>query len=575
MAIPQMDPAIMAKMGMQNPFMPPQPPPPTSATMGFQPYASDPQNQHKIAPFMSQPDQPLHPNQPGQMAILNPPKPAPMASTQPPTFASVRAAAANPAAPEPAPPDLNAPVNLPQTSPVIQTKAPKVTFDQLGHDQDVLRQYQTEGAGLNKINNPFLRGLAKVGDIAAPFLVGGGAMAIPGTTAHNLWLQDRQAGRIQSDQDALNNLLAQQKTQADIGHTQAETTAQQLVTISHDEAERLGNPSLEGQQVTQQAFQHILTNANTNQTRLQTNANTNQTRKDIAVAQGLTREKLAQLKPEQRDDKAIRLMQIPPTQRSDADNSYLAAYARWVDQTKTQPGIARAQAFAMFRPVKIVDDDGNEHYQYAGEAIKSGANTAGSMNFKTAAAMAKFMTSGKGGNTMTAYRTATDHLDLLGQAADALDNGDVQSINRLSNAWKEQTGQAGPTNFNSVKAMLSGELANVAKVTGATDSEIATAKEQINRAASPEQLRGVIETNQDLMDQKAKEMFEQYQSGMQGTPDFSRGGMNPARRTPVNGNGNPLKPPAQAGPKVGDVEGGFRFKGGNPADPNAWEKAVK
>jgi hypothetical protein len=39
------------------------------------------------------------------------------------------------------------------------------------------------------------------------------------------------------------------------------------------------------------------------------------------------------------------------------------------------------------------------------------------------------------------------------------------------------------------------------------------------------------------MDQKAKEMFEQYQSGMQGNPVMTSGGMNPASRHPLSAHG--------------------------------------
>ncbi|MFC0304390.1 D-Ala-D-Ala carboxypeptidase family metallohydrolase [Rhizorhabdus histidinilytica] len=38
------------------------------------------------------------------------------------------------------------------------------------------------------------------------------------------------------------------------------------------------------------------------------------------------------------------------------------------------------------------------------------------------------------------------------------------------------------------------------------------------------------------------------------------------------GGSAPSAPAAPRQPKAGDVEGGYRFKGGNPADPNRWEK---
>ena len=40
----------------------------------------------------------------------------------------------------------------------------------------------------------------------------------------------------------------------------------------------------------------------------------------------------------------------------------------------------------------------------------------------------------------------------------------------------------------------------------------------------------------------------------------------------VNGIPHMVQPDAQSGPQPGTVEDGYRFKGGNPADPNSWEQ---
>jgi hypothetical protein len=42
--------------------------------------------------------------------------------------------------------------------------------------------------------------------------------------------------------------------------------------------------------------------------------------------------------------------------------------------------------------------------------------------------------------------------------------------------------------------------------------------------------------------------------------------------TPSSGGATPATAAPQTGPKVGTVEGGYKFKGGNPADPKNWEK---
>lgn len=45
-----------------------------------------------------------------------------------------------------------------------------------------------------------------------------------------------------------------------------------------------------------------------------------------------------------------------------------------------------------------------------------------------------------------------------------------------------------------------------------------------------------------------------------------------ARQAPVPSAANPSAGGTSQSPQVGEVRKGYRFKGGNPADPNSWEK---
>ena len=393
-------------------------------------------------------------------------------------------------------------------------------------DENERSRLMATGSGISQIKNPWLRGLATAGNIAgsvASPLVPGLMRQVPGTEEHHNMLLNRANQAVTQDEASAENRAKLAAAQAEIPFTQAKTRAAELIEITPQMAEELGSPALTGNSVTQGALQHMMTTAGTNRSHETVAGMNNATKEDIASAQTLSREKIAALKPEQRDDRAIRLMQKPPDTRTPEENAYLGAYARWVDQTKTQPGIARAAAYGQFRPVQVLGTDGEVHYDFSGHAIGTGASSPQSMNFKTAVGMAKFMTSGKGGTTLTNYRTANDHLDLLKQAVTALDNGDVQALNQMNNAFKQQFGSPAPTNVDAVRTMLAGELANVAKVTGATDQEIRQQAENLNRASSPEQFAGFIQTNQELMDQKALEMYQQYESGLQGRAVFGKG----------------------------------------------------
>lgn len=70
---------------------------------------------------------------------------------------------------------------------------------------------------------------------------------------------------------------------------------------------------------------------------------------------------------------------------------------------------------------------------------------------------------------------------------------------------------------------------------------------------------------------KAKGSFEQIAKTRGMNPGAVFADMGDLTAAPAGGGGGGGKPPT-AGPKPGAVQDGYRFKGGNPADPKSWEK---
>src|SRR5882672_4061575 len=132
----------------------------------------------------------------------------------------------------------------------------------------------------------------------------------------------------------------------------------------------------------------------------------------------------------------------------------------------------------------------------------------------------EYFTKGKGGQQLTAFNTAMQHLDTLDKLSGDLHNSNVQIVNKAANAIAQQFGDPSITNFSAAKNAMAGEVAAALKTSGATDEEIKKVDSTFSSAQTPAQLKGAISTYRSLLGSKAHNLKQQYESGMQGKPNF-------------------------------------------------------
>lgn len=125
-------------------------------------------------------------------------------------------------------------------------------------------------------------------------------------------------------------------------------------------------------------------------------------------------------------------------------------------------------------------------------------------------AMSNFM-GGPEGRTVRSLNVAIDHLNTLQEAGTALQNGDSPKLNQMINYFRQQTGQPVTTNFDSIKQVVSAEIAKavVGGQTALHDRD--DMAQRASAAASPAQISGIIGEFKKLMAGQMNGLRKQYE----------------------------------------------------------------
>lgn len=217
-------------------------------------------------------------------------------------------------------------------------------------------------------------------------------------------------------------------------------------------------------------------------------------------------------------------------------------YGADAEKIITRMAAAPRVEMMMSRPTQVADETGQVHYETAGKAMQEGGLAPSSASVSTQKHLQQAFTSGDQGKQLTAISTAREHMKTFQQLADALDNGNVQVLNRIGNALGVQFGSDKATNFKIAAQAFGGEVGKAFDGAGVTEGERKAAQGAFNPNMSPQQFRGAIQTVDSLLAGKQTALKQSYTSGQKGQPNFGEGGSQsaPAEQTATGPNGHKI-----------------------------------
>lgn len=233
-----------------------------------------------------------------------------------------------------------------------------------------------------------------------------------------------------------------------------------------------------------------------------------------------------------------------------------------------------------------------------GAVLAENPNYDGSQFNQRNAAVTAFGPGHQAGDATKAVGVAMDHISVLSQYMTALNNGNVRLANSLKNEFANQFGVPAPATVDALRPIVGQEIVKAIVPRGGGQSEREQAARPWSNATTPGQQQAVLDSTGQLLAGQMAGLERQYAAT--GLNNFRTERLSPHAAALLNkyypmaaptgqqtnfapfsqslpgsavapGAGTAPQTQARA-PSVGTVEGGYKFKGGNPADPNSWAK---
>jgi|GEM_PF-5502294 len=157
-----------------------------------------------------------------------------------------------------------------------------------------------------------------------------------------------------------------------------------------------------------------------------------------------------------------------------------------------------------------------------------------------------------------AVNEAGQFADIAQQASEQVPRSQFVPANKALQAYETNTGDPKIVAFGAATNSLINAYARAVSPSGTpTVSDKEHARDMLNTAQTPEQYASVVS------------MMKREMSAAQASPGQVR---SEFREAVTRGKPMANPPPAVKAPAVGTVEGGYRFKGGDPSQQSNWEK---